>query len=88
VLTHSKKVLDGHPSAFAKDDSIHEEKGGKEKRGPSTMPRRLSKTKERSLIPAFHQAAVIQAHPALESICRFRLTPQWNQFPISGSFLD
>src|SRR5579872_6762381 len=32
TLTHSKKVLDGHPSAFAKDDSIHEEKGGKKKR--------------------------------------------------------
>jgi hypothetical protein len=30
ALPPSKKVLDGHPSAFAKDDSIHEEKGGEE----------------------------------------------------------
>ena len=29
-----------------------------------------------------------QAHAALESNCRFRLMAYWNQFSISGSFVD
>src|ERR1035437_3506998 len=29
-----------------------------------------------------------QAHATLESNCRFRLMPYWNQFSISGSFMD
>jgi hypothetical protein len=29
-----------------------------------------------------------QAHAALESTCRFRLMAYWNQFSISGSFVD
>src|SRR2546428_6734008 len=33
-------------------------------------------------------AAVFQAHPALESTSRFRLIAHWNQFLISGSFVD
>jgi hypothetical protein len=33
-------------------------------------------------------AATFQAHPALESKRRFRLIAHWNQFWISGSFVD
>jgi hypothetical protein len=32
--------------------------------------------------------ADFQAHLALESKSHFRLIPHWNQFSISGSFLD
>ena len=37
-------------------------------------------------LPRMHRK--FQAHPALEPNYRFRLIPRWNEFSISGSFLD
>src|SRR5260370_866881 len=82
-----KKFWTGTPAPSPKTIPSMRKKGGKKNGSASRAPRRLTKTKERSLIPAFHRAAV-QAHLALESKSHFRLIPHWNQFPISGSFLD
>ena len=38
--------------------------------------------------PGHPKARNFQAHPALESNTRFRLISRWNQFSISGSFVD
>ena len=42
----------------------------------------------RSCPPGVEKAFHFRAHPALESKSSFRLIPRWNEFSISGSFVD
>lgn len=49
---------------------------------------RRANTHTKGAIRGTRKTPQFQAHPALESTRRFRLTPRWNQILISGSFVD
>jgi len=56
--------------------------------GAFTIERKDPRKERSAANPTDQRWFWFQAHPALESMSVFRLTSHWNQFPVSGSFLD